>query len=116
MAIWTRKHNSAVECLPYKEKVVGSNPAASTKFMNKMTLVKSEDLQIGDVMPHGDARFEGPSYPAVVDLFYRTNTLARTNKSGKGMVVVMWDNDTVTAYPIGKELMVLREEAPQVSG
>ena len=60
--------------------------------------VKAEDLQIGDQI-----------YPRyVLDLFYRTNTLARTNKSGKGMVVVMLDDFSVKAFPIGKEVSVYR--------
>ena len=62
--------------------------------------VKAEDLQIGDTL-----------YPRhVVDLFYRTNTLARTDKSGKGMVVVMFDDWSVKAYPIGHTLRVTRKE------
>lgn len=70
------------------------------------TKVKAEDLQIGDQM-----------YPRrVLDLFFRTNTLARTNKSGKGMVVVMFDDFSVKAFPIGHEVSVFRKEAPQVSG
>ena len=62
--------------------------------------VKAEDLQIGDSM----------SLRRVADLFYRTNTLARTNKSGKGVVVVMFDDHSVEAYPIGHKLAVFRTE------
>jgi len=62
--------------------------------------VNAEDLQIGDMV--------GQLY--VNDLFYRTNTLARTNKSGKGVVVVAFDDFSVKAYPIGHEMSVIREE------
>lgn len=100
-----RKDSSAVERRPYKARVQGSIPCPSTRI-NMKTEVKAEDLQVGDQM-----------YPrTVIDLFYRTNTLARTNKSSKGLVVVVFDDFSTKAFPMGHVLKVWRSERTEPDG
>ena len=69
---------------------------------------KVEDLQIGD-------KLDGIK---VFDVFYRTNTLRAITPGikSKGIVLVMFEDYRLQAYPVGVSVTIEREDAPQRSG
>ena len=72
--------------------------------MDKRVVEKVEDVKVGDYI-------EGKE---VFDIFYRTNTLRVISKikeqKTRGLVIVVFSDTSMRAFPVGKEIEVYRED------